>query len=335
MGSSLAKALLATGEATLAVVHDLNTQAASGLASRCAAEGASLAQVALSAEDLLSYPELDGVIIAVPPYLHPATVCQAAAAGLNIFCEKPMATTVGSCRKMLSAVAHYDVKFMVGHVLRYYEPYRSIRVWAAEGRLGRPFAASIWRMTNGARWTTMPGNWRTLRAQSGGYLLEVGAHELDMLRCLMGHPETVYATEQKVLPYPHEIEDHIAVQIRFEEGGSALYQGGGGSSVPRYGFRLFFEGATLISESAFDPHALQIYDREGKEYETLCREFDAHLSHAEHPVQAELRAWMAALRDSAPIPISGEEGLATVALAQAAYQSAETGQVVVYSLGNE
>ena len=262
-------------------------------------------------------------------------MCQAAEAGLDIFCEKPMATTVDSCREMLSAVEHYNVKLMVGHVLRYYEPYRSIRSWAAEGRLGRLFAASIWRMTNGARWTTMPGNWRTLRAQSGGYLLEIGAHELDMLHCLMGRPETVYATEQKVLPYPHEMEDHIAVQIRFEEGGSALYQGGGGSSVPRYGFRFFFEGATLISESAFDPNVLQIYDREGREYETLCRELDVHLSHAAHPVEAELRAWIAALRGNAPIPISGKEGLATVVLAQAAYQSAKTGQVIDCSLGNE
>ena len=62
----------------------------------------------------------------------------------------------------------------------------------------------------------------------------------------------------------------------------------------------------------------------------LCDVLQEGLVAIEHPVQAELRGWMAALRDEAPIPIPGEEGLATVALAEAAYRSAETGQVVHY-----
>jgi predicted dehydrogenase len=117
------------------------------------------------------------------------------------------------------------------------------------------------------------------------------------------------------------MEDHIYVQIRFARGGSALYEAGGGSSVGRYGFRLYFEGATLISESAFSPDRLQVFDREGRAVETLHEEFTA-----EHAVQAELRDWLSALRGEAPVPISGEQGLATVALAQAAYRSAKTGQ---------
>jgi predicted dehydrogenase len=123
------------------------------------------------------------------------------------------------------------------------------------------------------------------------------------------------------------MEDHILVQVRFAEGGSAVYEGGGGSSVSRYGFRFYFEGATLISESAFDAQQLQIYDRDGNQLSALRDEFTG-----EHPVQAELRDWLTALRDEAPIPIPGAEGLATVALAQAAYTSAETGQVVPYDL---
>ena len=47
-------------------------------------------------------------------------------------------------------------------------------------------------------------------------------------------------------------------------------------------------------------------------------------------MQAELRDWLAALRGEAAIPIPGEEGMATVALAEAAYRSAETGSVVAY-----
>jgi predicted dehydrogenase len=321
MGNSLARALLATGEARLAVVHDLSSEAAATFSERYQA------QIALSSEALLAHPGLDGVIVALPPHLHALAVCQAAQAGLDIFCEKPMAPRVNGCREMLTAVEQAGIKLMIGHVLRYYEPYRTIQRWAAEARFGKLYSASIWRVVNGARWATIPNYWRANRAQSGGYLLEIGAHELDMLRCLLGKPETVYATEQKVLPYAHEMEDHILVQVRFADGGSAIYEGGGGSSVSRYGFRFYFEQATLISESAFDANQLRIYDREGDELDALRDEFTS-----EHPVQAELRDWLAALRDEAPIVIPGEEGLATVALAQAAYSSAETGQPVEYLL---
>jgi predicted dehydrogenase len=321
MGGELAQALIATGEARLSAVYDLLPKAAEAVSKR------HQAQVAPSADALLAHPKLDGVIVALPPYLHPTAVRQAAEAGLDVFCEKPMAPRVPGCREMLAAVERTGIKLMIGQVLRYYEPYRTIRRWTAEGRFGKLYSASIWRVVNGARWATIPGYWRAKRAQSGGYLLEIGAHELDILRCLLGRPETVYAAEQKVLPYAHEMEDHILVQVRFAEGGSAVYEGGGGSSVSRYGFRLYFEEATLISESAFDAKQLQIYDRKGNELAALRDEFST-----EHPVQAELCDWLAALRDGAPIPIPGEEGLATVALAQAAYMSAETGQIVPYDL---
>ena len=48
----------------------------------------------------------------------------------------------------------------------------------------------------------------------------------------------------------------------------------------------------------------------------------------EPPVEAELRDWLAALRGEASIPIPGEEGMASVALVEAAYRSAEIGQIV-------
>jgi predicted dehydrogenase len=324
MGTSLASALLATGEARLAVVHDLRPEASSAFAERYGA------QIAPSSEALLGHPGLDGVIVALPPYLHAMAVCKAAKARIDVFCEKPMAPRVTGCREMLAAVKHTGIKLMIGHVLRYYEPYRSIQRWTADGRFGKLYSASIWRVVNGARWATIPDYWRANRAQSGGYLLEIGAHELDMLRCLMGRPETVYAAQQKVLPYSHEMEDHILVQVRFADGGSAVYEGGGGSSVSRYGFRFYFERATLMSESAFDASQLQIYDRQGNALEALREEFTS-----EHPVQAELQDWLAALRDDIPIAIPGEEGLATVALAQAAYTASESGQIVRYSTQGE
>jgi predicted dehydrogenase len=226
---------------------------------------------------------------------------------------------------MIDAARSNGIKLMVGQVLRYYEPYRSILRWNADKRFGRVHAASIWRITDGRRWA-VDGYWRASHAKSGGYLLEISAHELDMLRCLMGQPSDVYAIASKFLPRRQEMEDYISATIRFRDGGAANYEGGGGTSVSRYGFRLYFEGATLMSDAAFDPEALRIYDTEGQPVDTLHAEMSP-----EDPVEAELRDWLAALRGEKPVVIPGEEGLATVAVAQAAYQSIETGRPVSYT----
>jgi predicted dehydrogenase len=319
MGRSLAEALIRTGEAQLAAVYDLVPEAAQGVGD------AHQATAVASVEALLSHPGLDGVVIALPPDLHAPAVAQAAEAGLDIFVEKPMSTTISGCREMLTAASRQGVQLMVGHVLRYYEPYRTIRRWNAEGRFGALYAASIWRVTNSRR--IQRDHWRASRTRSGGYLFEVGIHELDMLRCLMGPPETIYALLQKTSAQQGEWADYIAVQMRFASGRAASYEAGGGSYVGRYGFRFYFEGATLTSEAAFDRAALQVHGPEGEQIELPETTFSS-----EHPVEAELRGWFKALRREGPVPIPGEEGLASVALAQGAYRSAESGQIVSYTI---
>jgi predicted dehydrogenase len=319
MGRSLAQALVRTKEAQLTAVYDLVPEAAQGLAD------AHQATVMPTAEALLSQPGLDGVVIALPPDLHAPAVVQAAEAGLDIFVEKPMSTTVAGCQEMLTVARRHNVQLMVGHVLRYYEPYRTILRWNAERRFGALYAASIWRVTDGRR--IKQDHWRASCARSGGYLFEVGIHELDMLRCLLGAPETISAISQKTLAQEGEWADYIAVQVRFASGRAATYEGGGGSYVGRYGFRLYFEGATATSEVAFDRKALHVYGPGGKEVQIGEAEFSS-----EHPVEAELRAWLAALRGEGPVSIPGEEGLASVALARAAYRAARSGQLALYEM---
>ena len=77
MGWSLAQALLATGEARLVAAYDTLPERAAELTGLCGAEAVG------SAEALLAYPELDGVIIALPPYLHAPAAQQAAEAGVG------------------------------------------------------------------------------------------------------------------------------------------------------------------------------------------------------------------------------------------------------------
>jgi len=161
MGNLLARALVATGDAQLVAAYDLRSDAA---AETVREHGG---RAVASAEALLSTPGLDGVMIALPSYLHAPAVLQAANAGVGIFCEKPMALNAADCRRMIAAARDRGVALMVGHVMRYYEPYRSILRWQAEARFGRLFAASIWRFFDGRR-MAVKGGWQASRDKSGG-----------------------------------------------------------------------------------------------------------------------------------------------------------------------
>lgn len=317
MGNSLARALTHTAQARVAIAYDLLPEATAKIADLYGSETAS------SAEELLSFPGLAGVIVALPSYVHASATIQAARAGVSVFCEKPMALTVPDCQAMIDAASQNKVKLQIGQVLRYYEPYRSILRWAGEKRYGEVFGASIWRVMDGRRWA-VEGYWRASRAKCGGVLYEVGAHEMDMLRCLLGRPQTVFARLQKRLPRQHEINDLISVEVDFPQG-QGTYESGGGAYVGRYGFRIYAEQATFVSRAAFDRTALEVHTAEGQ------IELPPETFVDSSPVADELADWIAAIREECPVRIPGEEGLATVALIQAAYRSADSGQLVPYT----
>ncbi len=305
MGRSLARALAATGEAQLTIAYDMVPEAAAEMGSLYGAGAAAAPEALLDG--------LDGVIIALPPDLHAQAAITAAEAGVDTFVEKPMSVNTQGCRDMLAAARENGIKLMVGQVARYYEPYRAIRRWNAEGRFGELYAASIWRFFKKGRYGK--DHWRADNARSGGYLLEVGAHELDMLRCLMGTPETISAVSRHVDPADKGWADFIGLQVRFANGGLADYEGGTGALEGHYGFRFYFEGATLVSYSAYNPQALHVHGAE----------IPPDAFSDENPIEAELRGWMAAIRDEGPVPIPGEEGMATVAFAESAYRAIKSG----------
>jgi predicted dehydrogenase len=319
MGGSLVKALAGTGEAELVAAYDALPQRAQELAAQHGG------QAVESAEALLGAPGIEGVIIALPTFLHAEAAMRTAQAGLNVFLEKPMSLTVADCLRVILAARAHRVKLMIGQVLRYYEPYRAILRLQREGRLGQILAASIWRFSDGSK-PVEPGSWQADAAKSGGYLWEVGIHELDMLRCLLGNPRSVSAQIINTPNKPHDWEEHISVQMRSAQDRTGLYECGRGAFVGRYGFRLLFEQATLLSEEAFNPQQLRVFGADGQEV-SWKDEFSA-----ENPREVELRAWLAACRDEAPVAIPGEEGLANVALAEAARASSITKRAVEYRL---
>ena len=144
---------------------------------------------------LFEQADLDAVVIATPTDSHSELVCEAAAAGLHVFCEKPLALTAPEAQAAVDACAAAQVKLAVGHVVRYFPAYAEIRAAVVDGQIGAPGMAKCRRVSG------PPGAasaWYNDRARSGGVITDMGVHDFDWLRWCLGPVRRVSALSTEV-----------------------------------------------------------------------------------------------------------------------------------------
>ncbi|MFS8478614.1 MAG: Gfo/Idh/MocA family oxidoreductase [Micromonosporaceae bacterium] len=133
--------------------------------------------------EMFAAGDLDGVVVTAPHALHAPITIDAAAAGLHVLVEKPMATTLADCRRMIEACEKHQVRLAVGHVLRFLPPIREAKRILASGRLGRPMVINERRTA-----TYEPGSrpeWFFDPAMAGGgIVMNVGIHSIDKVQWL-------------------------------------------------------------------------------------------------------------------------------------------------------
>ncbi|MEU6740235.1 Gfo/Idh/MocA family protein [Streptosporangium sandarakinum] len=149
---------------------------------------------------LLSSGEVDAVVVATPHALHTAIVCEAAAAGLHVLVEKPMATSLADCDLMIAACAAAGVRLAVGHVQRFLPDKAAAMAALADGRIGAPLMMSDRRGSDYRR-GSRPGWFLDPGLSGGGVFINIGAHSVDRLVWLSGRRvERVDASMTSSLP---------------------------------------------------------------------------------------------------------------------------------------
>ena len=90
-----------------------------------------------SVEDLVARPDLQAVVISLPPRYHFPAILAAAAAGKHIFCEKPLTLTLEEADTALQAVERAGVILQVGHMRRFDPPYIEAKKRIDAGEIGQ------------------------------------------------------------------------------------------------------------------------------------------------------------------------------------------------------
>ena len=129
MGSVHADILSGMGRAELAVCCDIDPAAAER-----SPEGTRFTD---DYRDLLSEPGLQAVIVATPEHLHREPVEAALEAGLSVFCEKPIASTLEDADAMIAVEQATNGRLVIGHVLRFDPRYSHVHDSVTSGALGQ------------------------------------------------------------------------------------------------------------------------------------------------------------------------------------------------------
>lgn len=132
-------------------------------------------------EEALDRHQIDAVVITTPTFSHAELACGAAARGLHVLCEKPMALTLAECDRMLEAAAQAGIVFQMAFMRRFDPAFVSAKRQIDEGLIGRPLI--VRSLTRGPG---LPPDWALDPSKSNGMLAEVNSHDFDTVRWLGG-----------------------------------------------------------------------------------------------------------------------------------------------------
>lgn len=130
-------------------------------------------------EELLSHEPPEGVLIAAPSDQHPGLVSTFAAAGIPMLCEKPLGVRAQDALAAARTVQEAGVLLQVGYWRRFVPELHALRERISAGELGEISQLSC------MQWDAeLPSE--NFRAHSGGIAVDMGAHEFDQARWLLG-----------------------------------------------------------------------------------------------------------------------------------------------------
>ncbi len=291
-------------------IADLKREAAEALAARCG-----IPKVVASADEVIEDSTVDAVLICTPTGTHADLIVQAAKAGKQIFCEKPIAFSLEKIDMALDAAAKAGVKLQIGFNRRFDSNFARVRGAVARGEIGTPALMHIISRD------PAPPSISYIRT-SGGIFMDMMIHDFDMARFLIGDEvKELYATGG-VLAEPEIGEagdlEMAIVTLRFKNGAIGTIDNSR-KAVFGYDQRVEILGTKgkIATENRF-PNEVQVSTGESV-YSDLPLKF--FMDRYPESFALELEQFVEAVIEDKPTPVTGADGRVPVIMALAARKS--------------
>ncbi len=234
-------------------------------------------------EEMLKSAELDAVSITLPTSLHADFSIKALAAGVNVFCEKPMALNVEDCERMIAEAKRSGKVLQIGHCVRFWPEYAKAKQIVDSGEYGRVIAATFQRLGTAPTWSI--DNWFMDEKRSGGVALDLHIHDTDFVQYLFGMPRAVCSFGAKGLGSGLV---HIVTQYLYDDD-KVVTAEGGWAMMPAFGFEMSFNivlaKATIVYDLTREP-AFKVCPAEGEAFTPEVQEGDGWFLEIAHFAKA-------------------------------------------------
>jgi predicted dehydrogenase len=261
--------------------------------------------------------DLDAVSVAVPTVHHASVAVPLLERGLPCLIEKPLASSLADADRILAAASRGGTQVAVGHVERFQPGLRKVRELGLEPRFIECHRLAPF----------------SFRSMDIGVVHDLMIHDLDLVLDLV-HSEIVSldAAGGAILT---DSEDLASVRLVFANGARANITASRASLAPMRRFRLF-SADSYVSLDFHKNYGLLV--RKGPKWEEkkkslrtvdpaelakhpesytqdLLEVIELELSGEQRPLQAELDAFLGAVRDGREVDVTGDDGRRALALA--------------------
>jgi predicted dehydrogenase len=251
-------------------------------------------------EDALREPGVSAIVVAVPTPFHPGLIEQAAAAGVHVFCEKPLGLELAGAQRAVRAARSAGVRLQVGFQRRFDPDFLAAKRHIDSGAVG---AVQLLRIAHRNR---TPPHETELVERLGSIFVDMTVHDFDTARWLVGEVDEVTAFERK--------RNAVSV-LRFKNGALGIVDN---SRYAGYGFECSAEvvgsDSTLRVGGRGRPLDVDVLTACG----ALSRVAEDHIERHRTAYRDELRHFVACLRDGSEPSVGGEDAIAALRLALSA-----------------
>jgi predicted dehydrogenase len=155
---------------------------------------------------------IDLLIATLPPYNRRGEIEHAAQRGVHLLVEKPIALDMEAATRMVDAVEASGVIAAIGFMYRFGD---AVRRWRSLD------TGPVGLYVGGYYCNALHAHWWRKRALSGGQILEQAIHQVDLIRHLVGEPDSVYARYANLFHRDvpdYDVEDVSAMIFGWDDG---------------------------------------------------------------------------------------------------------------------
>ena len=315
IGSLHAETIASHSESTLYAVSDIDNNSAGRLATQ-------YGSVVKTADEIISDPNVDAILIATSTDTHSDFIEQASSAGKAILCEKPVDLSLTRAKKCLEKVSAANNPIMVGFNRRFDPNFAQLKKSLDGGEIGKRELLTI------TSFDPAPPPISYVKT-SGGLYRDMMIHDFDLSNFIMDElPITISAVGHSLVNPEIGTSgdvDTAVVTMVYADGKITVIKNsrraayGYDQRIEILGSEGLLQAENIVENSVVKSTSAGVLSAKPKYF---------FLERYTAAFKAEWDAFVKSIQDHKPVPVTLEDGIAALAMAEAATQSQNTGKSI-------